>query len=942
MVWGLGACSLSQQEPSQQVRVVISPDALRSSRVLASPRTLEGQAIYASSQPSTDPQVPTDPSGDSYFLINVEGPGIPFMPMPGFPCIRLGLGTSVFVDGTEKDVPIELWVPAGADRKITVYDMYFLSGSPSVPASGESATQFFAGGAAAFDPPFVYGSAFIPNLSGEQNIEIKPSEHLGLLPLVCEADGGVGFTIAPPVLSANGYQLRNYSPYIAPSIGEQENMSGPLKVWAMEDGETEWLLRLKGLLFNSTGTSEVFMQLEDPLASSPQESGNSLVFDSDIGLWFQDSYFIGEGITSVTHRFLDESLSPILERTIPLAWTNYQSPVKLLPGPAPVPVLIGGAAVYKLVLKNFGSSSALKPLRVHSVFLNSLPSATDNPITVIARPASLSSAVMECPRETPGSASILNFGSGETCEIYVRVQNAPTAAISVRLEIEVASLTEGQDQSFRLAQFVASLPVLADPLPSPAEPSPTPAATPADDLGDGVADPGPQVTPTPTPVPTATPTPTAAPTPTATPVPQARFLGVSQIASGANFTCAIRGTGPVGANEVYCWGSNANGQLGAVQASTPSSSVPRLVPLVSGNVLNIAAGSGHACAVVRPAPDAGQQPSDQIWCWGKNNYGQLGNVPTIMADFGDSPTPQRVGLPTPPSPSNPLTVTKVVAGENHTCALFQLNDINQVYCWGVGGAQIGRNSISISSANAVIPTSVSPNLLTGGGSVVDLFSGPNHACLQWRVSSTDQLYCWGLNGTQQLSSSGNPLLQPTSGSPVISNALSWAGGGGHSCSVTADSSMNRAICRGDNGYLQSGGDAAQTILANPNLIMGLTAPIAVTAGQNHSCAIDASSTASTSGGVKCWGSGTFGELGNEIVNSTVSAYPVAGLGSSSSGVIQISAGYFHTCAIIQEVGTSANNSVKCWGTNNSGRLGSVLTSGVGYSAIPVEVSAPTP
>ncbi len=89
----------------------------------------------------------------------------------------------------------------------------------------------------------------------------------------------------------------------------------------------------------------------------------------------------------------------------------------------------------------------------------------------------------------------------------------------------------------------------------------------------------------------------------------------------------------------------------------------------------------------------------------------------------------------------------------------------------------------------------------------------------------------------------------------------------------------------------------------------------VAVGVNHVCA------RSAKGEVRCWGSGFFGQLGNE---SNVNIGDNAGemgdnlatvdLGTGRTATA-LAAGYLHTCAILDD------GSVKCWGRNNTGELG---------------------
>ena len=83
------------------------------------------------------------------------------------------------------------------------------------------------------------------------------------------------------------------------------------------------------------------------------------------------------------------------------------------------------------------------------------------------------------------------------------------------------------------------------------------------------------------------------------------------------------------------------------------------------------------------------------------------------------------------------------------------------------------------------------------------------------------------------------------------------------------------------------------------------------------------------GGVKCWGSGTAGELGNGGTSNSSSAVAVSGL---SSGVVSVSVGSYHACALLDTGG------VKCWGYNGYGQLGDGTTT---TATAPVSVSGLT-
>jgi alpha-tubulin suppressor-like RCC1 family protein len=100
-------------------------------------------------------------------------------------------------------------------------------------------------------------------------------------------------------------------------------------------------------------------------------------------------------------------------------------------------------------------------------------------------------------------------------------------------------------------------------------------------------------------------------------------------------------------------------------------------------------------------------------------------------------------------------------------------------------------------------------------------------------------------------------------------------------------------------------------------VVHATSATAITVGNDHTCAVTGV------GGVECWGLSNYGQLGNGTTTNSVVRGNVTGLGSGS-GVIAISAGGLHTCALTGSAG-SPGGGVECWGYNYEGELGNGTT-----------------
>jgi len=196
-------------------------------------------------------------------------------------------------------------------------------------------------------------------------------------------------------------------------------------------------------------------------------------------------------------------------------------------------------------------------------------------------------------------------------------------------------------------------------------------------------------------------------------------------------------------------------------------------------------------------------------------------------------------------------------------------------------------------------------------SAATVSAGNSHSCA---VSTAGGVKCWGLSTLSDGSTTNSAVPVDVVG--LGSGVKAVSAGLGYTCAVTLAGAVK---CWGDNTYGQLG-NGTTTSSAVPVGVVGLgSGVVAVSAGEFHSCAV------TSAGAVKCWGHNAFGEVGDGTTAQSVAPVGVVGLGS---GVVAVSAGEFHSCAV------TLAGAVKCWGFNAVGELGDGTTA---QSVAPVGV-----
>ncbi len=369
------------------------------------------------------------------------------------------------------------------------------------------------------------------------------------------------------------------------------------------------------------------------------------------------------------------------------------------------------------------------------------------------------------------------------------------------------------------------------------------------------------------------------------------------ISAGSDHACGITAE-----HVAYCWGRNADGELGnpgatAQCAETNEPCSPKPVR-VAGNLAfsSISAGHDYTCALTT---------AGAAYCWGSNGFGQLG-----IGGQAPSSRPARVGI-------TGVTFASISAGANHTCAV---TTTGVAYCWGSNaGGKLGDGGAP--GGGHTVPTPVA-----GRVSFRSVSAGYFHTC---GVARDGKTWCWGRNEQGEVGSTSRALSSTPVrvASDLAAQLVQAASQFDYSCAVDRTGALH---CWGSDCYGQLGLDSVTEKCGTPEMPCSPTpaqvrmpAAIATVSGTfSHSCAL------TTAGAVLCWGENNQGQIGNGTMGQRVpTPTPVAGAMTFKA----LSAGREFTCAV------AADGAPYCWGRNAHGQLG---TGGEAVANAPTPVVAP--
>jgi len=339
-----------------------------------------------------------------------------------------------------------------------------------------------------------------------------------------------------------------------------------------------------------------------------------------------------------------------------------------------------------------------------------------------------------------------------------------------------------------------------------------------------------------------------------------------------------------------------------VQGPVVSSAAYRTGVHAGGSAEHVSVSQG----LHRSAPKTSHPSSQKLWTF---NYTTCATSDGVVRCWGSAlnpvfgvPTSERASVYSAPVVIGPTlpNLTSLSSYVFYACGVSN----GGVKCWGeVHEGVIGNPS------GGFLRTPIEIAGLTSG--VTSVAVGNLQAC----AVAGGSLRCWGL---QDRFNNYRRTMPPKVVAGLESGVEAFVGRDGHRCVLI----RGGVKCEGYNGDGELGDGGTRASYGNFVDVVGLPSGSGVTAidaGFGASCAI-------VNGGVKCWGDGETGRLGNSNVKDSSTPVDVSGLGSGS-GVTAISTSRRHTCAIV-------NSGVQCWGQNTFGQLGDGTRKS---STVPVQV-----
>ncbi|GAA2758957.1 cell wall anchor protein [Actinopolymorpha rutila] len=373
----------------------------------------------------------------------------------------------------------------------------------------------------------------------------------------------------------------------------------------------------------------------------------------------------------------------------------------------------------------------------------------------------------------------------------------------------------------------------------------------------------------------------------------ALVLGVVSALAAAS-TAQTAWAQPLVRSQVWAWGYNVFGQVG--DGTTTSSITP--VQVAQGampagtRVVAISAGGNHTVAL-----DA----NGQAWTWGQNNSGQLGDGSTTSRT-----APVQVAQGAIPAGTKLIAVAAAVGGE-HTVAL---DADGRAWAWGNNSfGQLGDGS----TANSTVPVQVAQGAMPSGTKLTAVFAGRFHTLA---LDTNGRMWAWGNNFYGQLgdgtTATRTSPVQVTDGAmPSGTKLVAVSAGWGHTVALDSE---GHAWAWGNNAYGQLGNGTHTGAVTPVQVVQGAipdgTRLTRISAGSFHTVVL------SDDGHAWAWGDNYDGEVGDGTgIDRSSPVAVVQGAMPEGTKLIAIACGDFHTMALDED------GQAWGWGYNLDSQLG---------------------
>lgn len=213
------------------------------------------------------------------------------------------------------------------------------------------------------------------------------------------------------------------------------------------------------------------------------------------------------------------------------------------------------------------------------------------------------------------------------------------------------------------------------------------------------------------------------------------LTNVVEVSASYCNTCARDSSGGV-----WCWGDNGNNRLGDGTLVSRTRAAPVLVAAggaAFAGAASISVGDQHSCV---------RKTNGEVWCWGSNFAGQVGDTTTTNA----------------PVPTKVLDgAISASAGRYHSCAV---KADNSVWCWGQGfQGRLGNGTGDRDRGTALDVLVPAPVLTSLGGAPFGGAASVAAGSVSCALGTSKAASCWGVSNYGQTGTGGGTFVP----APVI-------------------------------------------------------------------------------------------------------------------------------------------------------------------------------